>query len=86
MEGRRNLTRTPATKHCQDGVGQEWDQVWGDRRGEEGAGDEDDTPESACDAAVRFGMIPYRGRGALSVCLCPWVVGRSSLDEFDEEW
>ena len=44
--GSRNLTLTPETKHCQAGVGQEWDQVWGERRGEEGAGEEDDTPES----------------------------------------
>lgn len=47
VDGSRNLTSTPATKHCQEGVGQECDHVWGERRGEEGAGDEDDTPESA---------------------------------------
>ena len=31
---------------CQAGVGQECDQVWGERRGEEGAGEEEDTPLS----------------------------------------
>ena len=35
---------------CQAGVGQECDQVWGERRGEEGAGLEEDTPLSPpCD-------------------------------------
>ena len=35
---------------CQAGVGQECDQVWGERRGEEGAGEEEDTPLSPpCD-------------------------------------
>lgn len=71
VDGSRNLTSTPATKHCQDGVGQEWDHVWGERRGEEGAGEEDDTPVSACDTDARLGIIPYLGRGAVSVCLCP---------------
>ena len=37
----RNLIRVPETKHCQEGVGQEWDQLLlGERSGELGTGDE----------------------------------------------
>ena len=45
--------------------------MWGERRGEEGAGEEEETPVSACDAEARLGIIPYLGRGAVSVCLWP---------------
>ena len=45
--------------------------MWGERSGEEGAGEEEETPVSACDADARLGIIPYLGRGAVSVCLWP---------------
>ena len=56
--GSRNLTLTPGSKHCQAGVGHEWDQVWGESSGEEGAGEELDTPESAAECGTRLGTIP----------------------------
>ena len=40
MLGSKNLIRVPETKHCQAGVGQLWDQVRGERRGDEGTGEE----------------------------------------------
>ena len=87
VAGRRKRTETPATKHCQAGVGQRWDQVWGERRGEEGAGEDEDTPLSppAPDSA---GTIPYSGRGAerLTATLAACEAGRSSRDELEEEW
>ena len=36
-----------------------WDQVWGERRGEEGAGEEEETPESAAMEVARWGSNPY---------------------------
>ena len=58
----------PATKHCQTGVGQEWDQVRGESMGEEeeGAGDEEsgNTRDPVCCCcpplllAIRLGMGP----------------------------
>ena len=40
------MTETPDTKHCHAGVGHVWDHVCGDSSGEEGAGEELDTPLS----------------------------------------
>ena len=60
VEGKRNRIMTPSTKHCQAGVGHLWDQVWGERRGEEGAGEEEETPESpAAMEVARWGRRPY---------------------------
>ena len=66
MEGKGNLIMTPSTKHCQAGVGHLWDQVCGERSGEEGAGEEDETPESAAiEVAARWGSRPYLGSNIL---------------------
>ena len=84
MLGIRNLTETPETKHCQAGVGHECDQVWGDNSGEDGAGDELDTPLSVCDTAAMLGTIPYLGLGAVRP-LAAWEAGKSSRELFEEE-
>ena len=67
VDGRRNLIITPSTKHCQAGVGHLWDQVWGERRGEEGAGEEEETPESAAMEVARCGSRPYLAKVILSL-------------------
>jgi hypothetical protein len=88
VEGKRNLIMTPSTKHCQAGVGHLWDQVWGESSGEDGAGEEEETPESpAAIEVARWGRRPYLGLGATG--LTSWaleVAVSSSREEFDEEW
>ena len=54
----------------------------GESRGDEGAGEELETPESAPEeCGTRLGTIPYRGLGAVSTL----AAGRSSLELLDED-
>ena len=61
VEGKRNRIITPSTKHCHAGVGHLCDHVFGERSGEEGAGEDEETPESAAMEVARWGRRPYLG-------------------------
>jgi len=87
VEGKRNRIITPSTKHCHAGVGHLCDHVFGERSGEEGAGDDEETPESAAMEVARWGRRPYLGLGATGLPSCALEVAvSSSRDEFDDEW
>ena len=90
-ESAHEKRNSPATKHCQTGVGQEWDQVRGDSIGEVeeeggGAGEEESGstrgppggwPPATLLTGIRLGMGPYRGVGAVSV----GFLSRSKLED-----
>jgi len=63
------------------------DQVWGESSGEEGAGEDEETPESAAIEVARWGRRPYLGLGATGLTSCVLEVAvSSSLEEFEDEW